>query len=126
MIHEKDKYLKINSKWSGDGGGSVGTFKGLAAPHSHTSPSYREQVYNAVYVILSNIEGDIEIHKNSRNEGRTGQVTGEEFLDVALKILAHKLYNGTSEVFQEAFIQDAKKRLRRVLKKHSKVERMAQ
>lgn len=134
MMHEKDKYLKINSKLNGDFGGghkhgvayNNKTFKGLAGSHTHSPPSYREQVYNAVYVILSNIEGDIEIHKNSRDEGITGKVTGEEFLDVALKILAHKLYNGTSEVFQEAFIQDAKKRLQRVFKKHSKVERMVQ
>lgn len=108
----------FNTKISGDygiGGGS----------HSHTFPSYREQVHNAVYVILSNMDGEIEIHKN-RDDGITGKVTGEEFLDAALKILAHKLYNGTAEVFQEAFIQDAKKRLQKVLKKHSKVERMVQ
>lgn len=132
MIYKKDKYLKINSKVSVMGGGVHNhceefskTFKGLAGSHNHSSPTYREQVYNAVYVILSNKEGEIEIHKN-RNEGITGKVNGEEFLDAALKILAHKLYNGTAEVFQEAFIQDAKKRLQKVLKKHSKVERMVQ
>jgi len=129
MIHEKDKYLKINSKLNGDYGGGHHhcidnkTFKGPTGSHTHNSPSYLELVHKAVYVILSNIEGEIEIHKN-RDDGITGKVTGEEFLDAALNILAKKLYNGTAEVFQEAFVQDAKKRLQKVLKKHSKVERM--
>lgn len=133
MIHEKDKYLKINSKLNGDFGGghnhcvdyNNNTFKAPAGSHNHSSPSYLEMVHKAVYVILSNIDGEIEIHKN-RNEGITGKVNGEEFLDAVLKILANKLYNGTAEVFQEAFIQDARKRLQKVLKKHSKVERMVQ
>lgn len=130
MIHEKDKYLKINSKVSIEGGGGHNhcvsynkTFRGLAGSHNHSSPSYLEIVHKAVCVILSNTNGEIEIHKN-RYDGMTGKVTGEEFLDTVLKMLAIKLYNGTSDIFQEAFIQDAKKQLKKVLKKHSKVERM--
>lgn len=114
--HNLNAMNTITSKVSGMGigGGS----------HTH-SPTYRELLHKACFVITSESDGNLNVYKN-RHDGITGDVTGEEFLNIALKMLASKLYNGTTEVFQEAFVQDAKKRLQKVLKKHSKVERMVQ
>ena len=113
--------LKMNSKVTGGygGGGShTHTFKG----HTTEGSSFREKVYNADIVLMSSRHG-IEIYKN-RYDGNIGPVTAEEFMELSLRLLAKKLYNGLTEVFQEGFITEAKKALEKVLKEHSKVERI--
>ena len=115
MINKKDKYLKIYSKWNGDGGYHPG-----AGNHTHGMSRRRELDHMAQFIIFSmRMDGRIHVGKNAY-DGVIGDITGKQFLDIAMKILANNIYNGTTEVFQEGFIKDAKKSLKKVLKKHSK------
>jgi len=117
------KLPKFHSKVSGDCcGGSHSHTLGNHAYSVDKSTSLREKLYLAEYVIMSSRSG-IEIYKN-RWDGDIGYISSEKFLDVALRMLARQLYNGLTEVFQEGFVEDAKKELEKVLEKHSKVERI--
>ena len=115
-------FPKFHSKVSAFGGGGGHSH---IPSHTHTfekSQSFRQKVYNAEFVIMSSREG-IEIYKN-RIDGDVGFISSEKFLDVSLRMLAKQLYKGLTEVFQEGFVEDAKKELEKVLEKHSKVERI--
>jgi hypothetical protein len=103
-------------------GGGASHSSGLSGYGVNKSDSLRQKLYNAEYVIMSSRQG-IEIYKN-RWEGDIGFVSSEKFMEVMLRMLARKLYNGLTEVFQEGFITEAKKALERVLEEHSKVERI--
>jgi hypothetical protein len=120
------KLPKFHSKITIEGGGGAGA--GAGSPgHIHgyginKSDSLRKKIYNAEYIIMSSREG-IEVYKDRYN-GNVGFISSDKFLDVSLRMLARHLYNGLTEVFQEGFVEDAKKELRKVLEKHSKVERI--
>jgi len=115
--------LKMKSKISMDGfgGGSHTHSIGRGVTRKN---SWAEKIYTADYVLLSRNDGYLECYKNRHSDSR-GEITAEEFLDITMKMLANSLYNGKTEVFQQAFVDDAIKKLKKVLKKHSKVERMA-
>lgn len=113
--------LKMNSKVTGGYGGG-GSHTHSLNGHTTEGNSFRQKVFNADLVLMSSRHG-IEIYKN-RWDGNVGPVTAEEFMDLSLRLLASKLYNGLTEVFQEGFITEAKKALEKVLEEHSKVERI--
>ena len=114
--------LKMNSKVSSFGGGSGNHTHAMYSYTISKSESLRQKIYNADYIIMSSREG-IEIYKN-RLEEDIGFVSSERFIEIMLQMLAKKLYNGLTEVFQEGFITEAKKALERVLEEHSKAERI--
>ena len=58
------------------------------------------------------------VHLAKSRYGKTGDLTPDQFLDLALRIFSQKIFNDTALVFQEGLIDQMKDAINKILKRN--------
>ena len=102
----------IHSKISSDGDSGGSGHMAPRAPGRRSRTRLDHQAHLIIYFLND------RIHVGKNRTGEVGDITPDQFMNIALKYFARQIYHDVAEVFQQGLIDQIQKAITEVLKEN--------